>query len=84
MQIQYQTQFQTHRYVPRRTLYLAFGHDEEVGGGKGAKAIAALLQDRGVELDFVLDEGGPLLVDGLRPFVSHTAVALVGTAEKVR
>ena len=63
---------------------MAFGHDEEVGGGLGAKAIAALLEARGVQLDLVLDEGGPLLVDGLRPFVAKTAVALVGTAEKVQ
>ena len=45
--------------------------------------MAALLRDREVQLEFVLDEGGPLMVDGLRPFVTHTAVALVGTAEKV-
>ncbi|CAL8471245.1 g10787 [Coccomyxa elongata] len=70
------------RFAPKRTLYLAFGHDEEVGGGRGAKAIAAMLEARGVQLEFVLDEGGPLLVDGLRPFVKSTAVALVGTAEK--
>ncbi len=49
----------------------------------GANAIAAMLEARGVQLEFVLDEGGPLLVDGLRPFVRNTAVALVGTAEKV-
>jgi carboxypeptidase PM20D1 len=64
-------------------VYLAFGHDEEVGGRLGAKAIAELLQSRGVVLEFVLDEGGPLLVDGLQPFVQKAAVALVGTAEKV-
>lgn len=71
------------RLSPKRTLYLAFGHDEEVGGALGAKAMAARLQERGVQLEFVLDEGGPLLVDGLHPFVQNTAVALVGTAEKV-
>lgn len=36
-----------------------------------------------MQLEAVLDEGGPLLVDGLPPFVTDTAVALVGTAEKV-
>lgn len=63
-------------------MYLAFGHDEEVGGGLGAKAMAALLEERGVQLDLLLDEGGPLLVDGLHPFVKTAAVALLGTAEK--
>ena len=73
----------TCRFQPERTLYLAFGHDEEVGGGLGAKALAAYLKGQGVQLEYVLDEGGPLLVDGLQPFIRDKAVALVGTAEKV-
>jgi carboxypeptidase PM20D1 len=44
-------------FRPKRTVYFAFGHDEEVGGRRGAKAIAALLASRGVKLDFLLDEG---------------------------
>ena len=71
------------RFQPERTLYLAFGQDEEVGGGLGAKALAAYLRGQGVQLEYVLDEGGPLLVDGLQPFIKDKAVALVGTAEKV-
>lgn len=71
------------RFQPERTLYLAFGHDEEVGGGFGAKAIAGYLKGQGVQLEYVLDEGGPLLVDGLQPFIKDKAVALIGTAEKV-
>jgi carboxypeptidase PM20D1 len=35
-------------FRPKRTIYFAFGHDEEVGGARGAKAIAALLASRGV------------------------------------
>ena len=65
---------------PRRTIYLAFGHDEEVGGQNGAVAIAALLQSRGIRLDHVLDEGGAI-ADGLVPGIEGT-VALVGIAEK--
>ena len=66
-------------------MYLAFGHDEEVGGDLGAGAIARLLASRGVTLDFVVDEGGPILLDGL-PSLLRTPIqiALVGTAEKVR
>lgn len=45
-------------FQPCRTIYLAFGHDEEVGGRQGARAIAGLLMERGVRLDALLDEGG--------------------------
>jgi carboxypeptidase PM20D1 len=67
-------------FQPRQTIYLAFGHDEEVTGQRGAKAIAALLQQRGVRLDYVLDEGLVItenVVKGL-----DKPVALIGIAEK--
>ena len=67
-------------HTPRRTVYLAFGHDEEIGGGAGAAAVARLLTARGVRLDFVLDEGGSV-VEGIVPGVAGP-VALVGVAEK--
>jgi carboxypeptidase PM20D1 len=67
-------------FRPARTVYLAFGHDEEVGGEDGARAIAALLERRGVRLSMVLDEGG-VVGDGLLPGVS-APVALIGVAEK--
>jgi len=65
---------------PRRTVLLAFGHDEEVGGHRGAAAIAELLRGRGTRPELVLDEGGIVgerLVSGVR-----APVALIGTAEK--
>ena len=67
-------------FQPGRTIYLAFGHDEEVGGRRGAAEIVALLHSRNVELEFVLDEG-LLITDGIMPNVSRP-VALVGIAEK--
>ena len=67
-------------FQPTRTVYLAFGHDEEAGGTQGARAIAALLKARGVELEMVLDEGG-VISDGVLSGVSDP-VALVGIAEK--
>lgn len=68
-------------YQPRRTIYLAFGHDEEVGGVRGASAIARLLGERGTEpYAFVLDEGGAIVRDMI-PGVEG-AVAIVGVAEK--
>jgi len=44
-------------FTPRRTIYLAFGADEEVSGLEGARVIARTLQERGVRLAFLLDEG---------------------------
>ncbi len=67
-------------FRPRRTVYLAFGHDEEVGGLQGAHAIAALLQARGVKLDFVTDEG-LVITEGILKGLDQPA-ALIGTAEK--
>jgi len=66
-------------FVPPRTVYLGFGHDEEVGG-KGAQAMAALLAERGESLAFLLDEGGVIAKDML-PGVAER-VALIGPAEK--
>jgi carboxypeptidase PM20D1 len=67
-------------YKPRRTVYLAFGADEEVGGLRGAKAIAELLAKRNVKLDFVIDEG-LLITEGVLPGLAPPA-AVVGIAEK--
>lgn len=67
-------------FRPRQTLYLAFGHDEEVGGLRGAKAIVALLEQRKVRLDYVIDEG-LLITEGIMPGLAKPA-ALVGIAEK--
>jgi carboxypeptidase PM20D1 len=69
-----------HGFKPRRTLYFAFGHDEEIGGSKGALQIAALLRRRNVELEFILDEGSNIL-DGIIPD-TPAPVALIGIAEK--
>ena len=65
---------------PARTVFLAYGHDEEVGGVAGARAIAAVLRQRDVQLEMVLDEGG-VIGDGILPGVS-VPTAMVGVAEK--
>lgn len=67
-------------FRPKRTIYFAFGHDEEVSGKRGAVAISKLLQSRGVRLDFVFDEG-LLITDGILKGVNKP-VALIGVAEK--
>src|SRR5216117_3773130 len=65
---------------PRRTVYLAFGYDEEVGGRRGAARIAELLASRNLHPELVLDEGGALTT-GMVAGIS-APVALVGIAEK--
>jgi len=67
-------------FKPDRTLYLAFGHDEEIGGHQGAAKIAELLESRNIKLEFTLDEGSAI-VQGILPGISSPA-ALVGMAEK--
>ena len=67
-------------FRPRRTVYLAFGHDEEVGGHQGAAQVAVLLASRGVQADLVLDEGGFLVMGGIPGL--RGPLAAVGVAEK--
>jgi carboxypeptidase PM20D1 len=67
-------------FKPRRTVYLVFGHDEEVGGQQGVVAIVALLKQRGVKLDYVLDEG-LAITEGILPGVDRP-LALIGLGEK--
>jgi carboxypeptidase PM20D1 len=65
---------------PARTVYLTFGHDEEVGGRFGARAIVDTLVARGVKPALVIDEGG-VMTEGAVPGVQGMA-AVVGIAEK--
>lgn len=67
-------------FQPRRTVYLVAGHDEEVGGLRGAKPIVEMLKARGAKVEFVIDEG-LLIADGMMPGLKPPA-ALIGVAEK--
>jgi len=67
-------------FQPERTVYLGFGHDEEIGGQHGAVAIAELLESRGVELGSLVDEGGSV-IEGFLPGV-ETPVGVIGISEK--
>ena len=67
-------------FAPRRTLYFAFGHDEELGGPNGAKHIAEHLKSKGVRIDFTVDEGMPILNEQLSPIKRPTAI--IAVAEK--
>lgn len=66
-------------YQPTRSIYFAFGHDGEVGGDDGARAVSRYLQDQDVFLQSVLGEGGAV-IDGALPV--DRPVALIGIAEK--
>jgi carboxypeptidase PM20D1 len=67
-------------YQPERTIYLAFGDDEEVSGLHGAKSIVETLQARGVQLAFMLDEGGAVTRGML--YGIDRPVGQVGISEK--
>lgn len=67
-------------YQPEQTVYLAANHDEEIGGRRGAARVAALLEERGVELDYLVDEGMPVAEEVLRGVESP--LAMIGVAEK--
>lgn len=66
-------------FVPKRTIILGFGFDEEVGGARGAQSIATLLRERyGLDSLFALiDEGGIGFTE-----VAGVPLLLPGTSEK--
>jgi len=67
-------------FQPERTTHLLFGHDEEVGGRRGALVAAKRFEADGVRFEWVLDEGGTIAM-GIVPGVARP-VALIGIAEK--
>ena len=67
-------------FTPAQTIYLAFGHDEEVGGPNGAGKIAAYLKEKGIHAAMTLDEGG-FLAENMIPGINKD-VAMVNLAEK--
>lgn len=67
-------------FQPTRSFYVAFGHDEEVHGADGAGHIAKVLEARGVKLDFLLDEGLPVLDKVLTGM--DVPIAMIGVTEK--
>jgi carboxypeptidase PM20D1 len=66
-------------FVPPRDVYLSFGHNEETYGS-GARAIVALLAERGIRPGLVLDEGGAVVADAF-PGLTRPAAA-IGVSEK--
>jgi carboxypeptidase PM20D1 len=66
-------------FVPQRTIYFCFGHDEEIGGG-GAKLVVEYLQQKNVKAEMVLDEGGEITANKIKDV--KRPVAVIGVAEK--
>jgi carboxypeptidase PM20D1 len=65
-------------FVPKRTIYIVSGEDEEAGGA-GARAAAAALKAKGVKALFTLDEGSVVISDNP---VTGGPATLIGVAEK--
>ena len=70
----------TKNFEPERTAFFAFGHDEEIGGNRGAAKIAEYFIEEQITLEWSLDEGSFLLKDVI-PGVNKP-VAIINVAEK--
>lgn len=66
-------------FTPSRTIYIALGHDEEIGG-LAAQAVARRFAQENITFEAVVDEGG-LVVGNAMPGI-EPPLALVGIAEK--
>jgi len=67
-------------FKPSRSIYIASGFDEEVGGREGAGKIAEHLRAQGLKFEYIIDEG-MAATQGIAPGIPGW-VALVGIAEK--
>jgi carboxypeptidase PM20D1 len=66
-------------FEPRRDIYFALGHDEEIGGVEGARLMSRFFAHKGLRFSLVLDEGG-FISDGAFPV--GKPVADICAAEK--
>lgn len=68
-------------FKPKRSFYIAFGHDEEAQGVHGAQEIAKVFKARGItEFEYLLDEG-MLIFKEVFPGIKDL-VAIIAVAEK--
>ena len=68
-------------FAPKRTLWMAYGHDEEIGGDDGAGHVGKFFREKGLKFSFMMDEG-PMIMTGALPGLSDVAIAMVATSEK--
>lgn len=69
-----------HNFQPERTIYLSFGHDEEISGTRGAAAIADRLKQQNIYPELVIDEGGEITVENFSEL--KRPIAAIGVGEK--
>jgi len=67
-------------FSPERTVLLAFGHDEEIGGLNGAGSITDSLLARSIHPSSVLDEGGYIFASSSDEETAQIALAEKGYA----
>ncbi len=68
------------QYRPTRSIYFAFGHDEEVSGKNGAMAMADYFQSKNINFSYVIDEGSVVVEKALKGL--EAPAALIGISEK--
>ena len=67
-------------YTPNRTMYLCFGHDDDISGKRGAKIYSQWFKDNNIKPALVLDEGGQIDTKHFEQL--KRPMALIGTSEK--
>ena len=67
-------------FIPERTFYICFGHDEEMAGKRGANIVSKWFKENNIKPAFVLDEGG--LIDTEKFKEVKRPVAVIATGEK--
>ena len=67
-------------FSPSRTVFLSFGHDEEIGGAEGAGSVAAHFKANEIQAIWSLDEGSMILKDVISGL--DKPVASINVAEK--
>ncbi len=65
---------------PQQTIYLCFGHDEEIAGKRGAAKISAWFKQQNIRPQLVLDEGGQVDTEHFKDL--KRPVAVIGVGEK--
>lgn len=73
-------------FKPARTIFLAFGGDEEISGRLGAAIISEYLEKKNIELEYLLDEGGLItenMHEGIDRPIAHVAFAEKGNVNVV-
>lgn len=68
-------------YKPKRKLLFSIVHDEEIGGLQGAAKMAEKLLAEGIELEYLVGEGG-FIFGGSPMLPEDSLMAMIATAEK--